>query len=62
MYGTENVKFQESSEQSDGSELVKQAAKLLREELLNSPDAYSSWSPTEKELLSAKYRSVDLVR
>ena len=62
MHGTENVKFQESSEQSDGSELVKQAAKLLREELLNSPDAYSSWPPTEKELLSAKYNTPPLTQ
>ena len=62
MYGTENVKFQESSEQSDGSELVKQAAKLLREELLNSSDAYSSWPPTEKELLSAKYNTPPLTQ
>ena len=42
------------SERSD-FELVKKTAKLLRQELLNSPDVYSSLLPTEREVLSGKY-------
>ena len=46
IYGIENVR---------DVELVKKTAKLLRQELFNSPDVYSSWPPTEREVLSAKY-------
>ena len=55
IYGTENVPFKDSRSERSDVELVKRTAKFLRQELLNSPNVYSPWSPTERELLSAKY-------
>ena len=55
IYGTENVPFKDSTSERSNVDLVKKTAKLLRQELLNSPDVYFSWPPTEREVLSAKY-------
>ena len=50
---------EKTSEISDVA-LVKETAKLLRQELLNSPYLYPFWPPTEKEVLSAKYITAPL--
>ena len=55
VHGTENIPFKDSTSERSDVELVKKTAKLLHQELLNSPDIYSSWPPTEREVLSAKY-------
>ena len=60
IYGTGNVPFKDSTSERSDADLVKKTAKLLRKELLNSPDVYSSWAPTERELLSAKYITLPL--
>ena len=61
IYGNENVPFKDSTSESSDAELVKKTAKLLRQEHLSSPDVCSSWPPTEREVLSAKYISPPLV-
>ena len=55
IYGTENLPFKDSTCERSDVELIKKTAKLLRQELLNSPYVYSFWPPTEREILSAKY-------
>ena len=55
IYGTENVPFKDSTSEKSDVELVKKTAKLLRQELLNSPVVYSSWLPIERKVLPAKY-------
>ena len=55
IYDTENVPFKGSSSEINDVELVKEIAKLLRQELLNSSDVYFSSPPKEREVLSAKY-------
>ena len=42
IYGTEHVPFKDSTSERNHVELVKKTAKLLCQELLNSPDVYSS--------------------
>ena len=42
IYGTEHVPFKDSTNERSHVELVKKTAKLLCQELLNSPDVYSS--------------------
>ena len=52
-YGTENVPLKGSTSERSDVEVVKKIVKRLLQELLNSPDVYSSWPPTEKEVISA---------
>ena len=61
IYRTENVPLRDSTSERSDVELVKKTAKLLHQELSNSPDVYSSWSPTERDVLSAKYITPSLV-
>ena len=42
IYGTKHVPFKDSTSERSHVELVKKTAKLLCQELLNSPDIYSS--------------------
>ena len=55
IYSTENIPFKDSTSERSDVELLKKTAKRLLQELLNSLDVFSSWSPTEIEILSAKY-------
>ena len=61
IYRTENVPLRDSTSERSDVELVKKTAKRLDQELSNSPDVYSSWSPTERDVLSAKYITPSLV-
>ena len=55
IYSTENIPFKDSTSERSDVELLKKTAKRLLQELLNSLDVFSSWPPTEIEILSAKY-------
>ena len=55
VYGTKNVPFKDRTSERSDAELVKKTPKVLRQELLNYPDVYSSWPPREREVLSGKY-------
>ena len=51
IYGTEEVKLNLKS----SLKKVKEIGKLIREELMNAPEIYSCWPPTEKELLQNEF-------
>ena len=51
IYGTEEVKLNLDS----SLKKVKEIGRLIREELMNAPEIYSCWPPTEKELLQNEF-------
>ena len=59
IYNTEKLK---NVRIYDPVEVVKEAARIVRKELMESPDIYSEWPPTEKELLSKTFETTPFTR
>lgn len=56
IYATEEIKLDMDSTVKK----IKETGRIIREELLKSKDLYSRWPPTEKELLTYKFKIPEL--